>query len=131
MVLVPDDAKLDADASPMLQSGVRALAGEARMRHVHAQPGAADDVLATWTATLGADWCVMRGDDAIDAGLFGKVVTSTARRRIGDVLAIALGNGGVVERRRLPRLSAMPGHHGSVTDDEILVPLLQASGGSR
>jgi hypothetical protein len=128
MVLVPEDEKVDHDASAVLQSGVRALAGEARMRHVHVQPGATDDVLATWTETLGANWHVMRGDDAVTAGLFGPVVTSVARRRIGDVLAIALGDGGVVERRRLPRLSAMPGHHGSVTDDELLVPLLQTGG---
>jgi hypothetical protein len=129
MVRVPEESKVDADASPMLQSGVRALAGEARMRHVHVQPGATEDVLATWTDTLGAGWHVMRGDDAVAAGLFGPVVTPGARRRIGDVIAIALGDGGVVERRRLPRLSAMPGHHGSVTDEELLVPLLHLPGG--
>jgi hypothetical protein len=128
MVLVPEESKVDADESPLLRSGVRALAGEARMRHVHVQPGATDDVLATWSEVLGAGWHVMRGDDAVSAGLFGPVVTPVARRRIGDVLAIALGNGGVVERRRLPRLSAMPGHHGSVTDDELLVPLLLTGG---
>jgi hypothetical protein len=37
---------------------------------------------------------------------------------------VSLGCGGVVERRRLPRLAAMPGQHGSVTDEELLVPLL-------
>jgi hypothetical protein len=121
---VPEDAKIDHDASPLLSTGVHALAGEPRMRHVHVQSGAVDDVLATWTETLGAGWHVMLGDEAVAAGMFGPVVTPTARRRIGDVLAIALADGGVVERRRLPRLSAMPGHHGSVTEDELLVPLL-------
>jgi len=46
--------------------------------------------------------------------------------RIGDVIALATDHGGVVERRKMPRLAAMPGHHGSLTDDELLVPLLSS-----
>jgi hypothetical protein len=126
MVLVPDEAKVDIDATPSLQDGVVALAGEPRMRHVHVRAGAAAEVRSTWAEILGADWQVLTRDEAIDGGLFGPSVSTVARRRIGDVLALALGNGGVVERRKLPRLSAMPGQHGSVTDDELLVPLLQS-----
>jgi hypothetical protein len=59
--------------------------------------------------------------------LFGPRVDADACRRIGDVVALALGNGGVVERRKLPRMSAMPGQHGSVTDEELLVPLLHST----
>jgi hypothetical protein len=70
----------------------------------------------------------MTGDEAVSLGMFGPVVTDTARRRIGDVIAFALSDGGIVERRRSPRLSAMPGHHGSLTDDEVLVPLLYTPG---
>ena len=129
MVDVPDDAKIDADATPSLLDGVMALAGEPRARYVHTQPGAAADVLATWREVLGDSWHVTRRDDAIAAGLFGPVVSTVARQRIGDVVALSLANGGVVERRRLPRLSAMPGQHGSVTDDELLVPLLRSTAG--
>jgi hypothetical protein len=129
MVLVPDEDKVDYDASTSLQDGVRALAGEPRMRHVHTVPGAGPDVLATWRSTLGSEWQLVTRDEAIDAGLFGPVVTDVARHRIGDVVAFALGRGGVVERRRAPRLSAMPGQHGSLTDDEMLVPFLQSTGG--
>jgi hypothetical protein len=125
MVLVPEDAKIDFDATASLQDGVHALAGEPRMRHVHAQTGAAADVLATWRAVLGSAWTVLARDEAIGAGLFGPEVTTTARSRIGDVLAICDGDGGVVERRRLPRLAAMPGQHGALTDGELLVPLLE------
>ena len=126
MVHVPDEAKVDADATPSLLDGVVALAGEPRARYVHTALGAADDVLATWRDVLGDTWHVLRRDDAIAAGLFGPVVTTAARARIGDVVALSLGAGGVVERRRLPRLSAMPGQHGSVTADELLVPLLRS-----
>ena len=55
------------------------------------------------------------------------MIDTVAKTRIGEVVALALGNGGVVERRKLPRLSAMPGQHGSVTDEELLVPLLRSS----
>ena len=127
MVHVPDEAKVDADSTPSLLDGVVALAGEPRARYVHTALGAADDVLATWRDVLGESWRVLRRDDAIAAGLFGPVVTTAARQRIGDVVALSLANGGVVERRKLPRLSAMPGQHGSVTDDELLVPLLRSS----
>jgi hypothetical protein len=124
MVLVPDEAKVDVDSTPSLQDGVVALAGEPRMRHVHVRPGAVGEVRSAWTEILGGEWRVLAQEEAIDLGLFGPTVTSAARRRIGDLLALSLGDGGVVERRRLPRLSAMPGQHGSVTDDELLVPLL-------
>lgn len=125
MVRVPDEEKVDYDATPSLQDGVVALAGEPRMRYVHTASGAAAEVLATWRGILGDTWQVLTRDDAIEAGLFGPVVTAEACRRIGDVVALALGTGGVVERRRMPRLSAMPGQHGSLTDAELLVPLLE------
>jgi hypothetical protein len=129
MVFVPDDAKVDFDATAALQKGVVALAGEPRARYVHTERGAAADVQATWREVLDDSWVVLGRDDAIAAGLFGPTIDADARRRIGDVVALALGNGGVVERRKLPRLSAMPGQHGSLTDEELLVPLLQTSRG--
>jgi hypothetical protein len=127
MVHVPDDAKVDADEVTSLRDGVVALAGEPRARHVHTERGAAGDVLATWREVLDDTWVVLSRDDAIAAGLFGALVTTTARERIGDVVALSLGIGGVVERRRTPRLSAMPGQHGSLTDDELLVPFLRST----
>jgi hypothetical protein len=128
MALMPAAETEDADAegSP-LRSGVAGLAGEPRMRHVHARPGAAADVLATWREVLGDRAWVVSRDDAVEAGLFGPVVTPVARRRIGDVLAMSRGGLGVVQRRRESRLSSMPGHHGSLTDIELLVPLLSVT----
>ncbi len=128
MADMPADATIDADEpdSP-LRNGVVALAGEPRMRHVHCEPGAAADVLAIWTELLGERAWVLARDDAIAAGLFGPIVTPTARRRIGDVLAMSRGELGVVQRRRESRLSSLPGHHGSLTDRELLVPLLAAT----
>jgi hypothetical protein len=84
-------------------------------------------VLHAWRERLGDGWVVITADDAVAAGMFGPVVTSDARARIGDVIALAMGNGGVVERRKLPRLAAMPGQHGSLTDEDLLVPLLSTA----
>jgi hypothetical protein len=124
MVLVPEEAKLDYDATSSLQDGVVAFAGEPRARYVHTQRGAAADVESTWREILGDTWRVLSRDDAIRGGLFGARIDIDARRRIGDVVALSLAAGGVVERRKLPRLSAMPGQHGSLTDEELLIPLL-------
>jgi hypothetical protein len=57
-------------------------------------------------------------------GLFGPLVTTAARQRIGDVVAIAQGDVAVVQRKKESMLSALPGQHGALTDDELLVPLL-------
>jgi hypothetical protein len=124
---MPQEQTVDADAegSP-LRDGVHAIAGEPRMRHVHAQPGAAADVLDTWSSVLGERAWVMSGDDAVRAGLFGPVVTPLARQRIGDVLAIARDGLGIVQRRRESLSSNLAGHHGALTDEELLVPLLSA-----
>jgi len=124
MVLVPEEEKVDFDGNAALQDGVVALAGEPRARYVHTRPGASDDVESAWRSTLDDSWLVVSQERAIELGLFGPTIDPDARRRIGDVIALSLGNGGVVERRKLPRLSSMPGQHGSITDEELLVPLL-------
>ena len=129
MVMVPDEAKVDFDGNAALQEGVVALAGEPRARYVHTRPGASADVEAAWRASLDDSWLVVSRERAIELGLFGPVIDPDARRRIGDVVALSRGNGGVVERRKLPRLSAMPGQHGSVTDEELLVPWLHTRTG--
>ncbi|HTW21255.1 MAG TPA: alkaline phosphatase family protein [Mycobacteriales bacterium] len=113
----------DAEGSP-LRDGVLALAGEPRMRHVHALPGAARDVRETWRSVLGERAWVLSRDEAVAAGLFGPVVTPLALARIGDVLAIARDGLGVVQRRRESLASSLIGHHGALTDRELLVPLL-------
>jgi hypothetical protein len=97
------------------------------MRHVHALPGASADVLATWTAQLGDRAWVMSGDDGVSAGLFGPVVTPVARQRIGDVIAIARNGLGMVQRRRESMSSNLVGHHGALTDRELLIPLLSVA----
>lgn len=125
MVDVPPDRRWDVATTPALQDGVEVVAGDLRGAHVHTLDGARDDVLAAWRATLGAEFWVGTRDDAIGAGLYGPVVSDSARPRIGDVVAAALGVSAVLDSRTVPpTVRVLLGLHGSVTDDELLVPLL-------
>ncbi|MEP7178567.1 MAG: alkaline phosphatase family protein, partial [Pseudonocardiales bacterium] len=97
-----------------------------RARYVHARVGAQADVFASWQAQLSDRMWVLRRDEAIAAGLFGPTVSTAARARIGDVVAISHSTTAVVRRKAESRLSALPGQHGALTDDDLLVPLLRA-----
>jgi hypothetical protein len=112
----------DADTDPDLQRGVLLLGGDPRARHVYARPGAADDVLATWRAVLGADAHVVPGGQAVADGWFGPVAPSL-RDRIGDVVVATRGTAAVVRSVAEPDISRCVGQHGSLTSAEQLVPL--------
>lgn len=123
--MVAMDRTFDADTDPRLRAGVRTLSGEPRVRHAHAEPGAATDVLATWQETLGdAAWTVSR-EQAVDEGWFGPLSPVFADR-IGDVVAAAQGSAGVIRSKAESFISSMIGQHGSLTSAEQLVPLLVA-----
>jgi len=119
---------VDADADERLTDGVRLITGEARARHVHAVPGAAADVLATWREVLGNRADVRSRAEAVAAGWFGPVVADAVLGRIGDVVAAARGGAGVVRRVAEPRESQLVGHHGARDDAERLVPFLLVRG---
>ena len=123
MVTVGADDRIDIDTTPALRAGVALIGGEARARHVYAQPGAAADVLAAWREVLGDRAWVASRDEAIKDGWFGPVDESM-RARIGDVVAAATGTWAMVATTSEPRESALHGMHGSLTADEQLVPLL-------
>jgi hypothetical protein len=124
MVNLPPEGKLDVADVPALMEGVRMLAGEARARHVHAWPGAEEDVLAAWQETVGDRFWVRTGDEAVAAGWFGPEVVDRVRPRIGDVVAAARDAIGVFQREVDPLQASLVGHHGSLTQAEQLVPFL-------
>jgi hypothetical protein len=124
MVDLRPNELLDLDAESELAAGVRLLAGEARLRHVYTEPGAEADVLAAWQARLGDRMWLLRREQAIAAGLFGPTVTQDVAPRIGDIVAIAYGAVGIVQRSVDAGQARLVGHHGSVTAAEQLVPFL-------
>ena len=126
MVDVGPDDRIDVDAVPALREGVALLGGEPRARHVYAEPGAEEDVLAAWRELLGDRVCVMSKADAIAAGWFGDVAPEY-ESRIGDVVAAPYGMAAVVSTKEEPLESALVGMHGSLTQDDQLIPLLTFS----
>jgi hypothetical protein len=125
MVDLRPSQRVDLADQPELAAGVRLLAGEARARHVHAQRGAAADVLAAWRGLLGHAMWVVPGEEAIAAGWFGPEMADEVRARVGDVVAAAFGPIGVVQREVDPTQAILTGHHGSMTPAEQLVPFLE------
>jgi hypothetical protein len=126
MVDVPAQDRVDADAVPGLRKGVALLGGEARARHVYAQPGAAGDVLAAWREILRHRAWVVSREEAIADGWFG-LVDSRVAARIGDVVAAPAGPFAVIASHAEPRESVLIGMHGSLTPADQLVPLLSLS----
>jgi len=127
MVDVPDSTRLDVDEEPGLLDGVRLLTGEPRARYVHAEPGAAEDVLAAWRSVLGSRGWVVSRDEAVDSGVFGDVDPALAMR-IGDVVALARGTWAFTASEQEPHESLLAAYHGSLTPAELAIPLLAARG---
>lgn len=121
--MVTVDRTWDADTDDDLRRGVLLLGGDARSRHVHARPGAAEDVLAAWQAVLGDAAWVVPGEQAIADGWFGPLGPQMAPR-IGDVVMAARGSAGVIRSVAEPLISTLPGQHGSLSVEEQEVPLL-------
>ncbi|GAA2859038.1 alkaline phosphatase family protein [Streptosporangium fragile] len=125
MVNVAD--RIDVDAVPALREGVALLGGEARARHVYAEPGRAGAVLDTWRGVLaGRAWVVSR-EEAVDSGWFGPRVRPEWLPRIGDVVAVPYADTAIVASVAEPRQSSFIGCHGSLTPAEQYVPLLEVS----
>lgn len=129
MVDLAPDGRLDVDDCPGLLDDVVLLGGEARFRHLYCRAGAAEEVARRWRERLGGHAIVMLRDDAEAAGWFGPVAAAV-RPRVGDVLVAALGTFATFSRRLFPVEGRMVGFHGSLTAEEMLVPLLvDAPGG--
>jgi predicted AlkP superfamily pyrophosphatase or phosphodiesterase len=124
MVDLTPEQRVDLDERRDLSHGVRIMAGEGRARYLYTQHGAEQDVLDTWRAALGDRMWIITREEAIEAGWFGPTVSDDARGRIGDVIAAAFGPIGIFQRSVDPGQAGLVGHHGSLTPEEQLVPLL-------
>jgi hypothetical protein len=124
MVDSPHELRLDVAHEPLLAAGVRHVTAEGRAPQVYVEPGARDDVHAAWVELLGDRADVLTRDDAVAAGWFGAVAPGNLAR-IGDVVVAMRGRFAVVDSRRArPELLALRGLHGSLSDDEVAVPVV-------
>ncbi|WP_345750156.1 alkaline phosphatase family protein [Microbacterium rhizophilus] len=113
------------DGDPRLD-GVAHLGGEPRLLHVYLEAGVdADAAAAAWGSESGRTADVVTRDEAIAAGLFG-AVADEVRGRIGDLVVAARGTWAFYDDRlEDKRPQDMIGQHGSVTPEEVTVPLLR------
>jgi hypothetical protein len=123
MVDVGPEGRVDVDAEPDLLDGVSLLGGEARFRHVYCRAGAVDEVAARWRERLGGDAVVRTREQAVAEGWFGPV-RREVEPRLGDVLVACVGPLAVISTERFPFESLLVGLHGSLTQEEMYVPLL-------
>jgi len=123
MVDLPQHDRFDLDLHPTLREDVVMVAGEARFRHVYTRAGSEDAVAERWRGIVGE-----RAVVSTQAGLddwFGPIAPEV-RGRIGDVVVASLGDFAVFSSVDFAIEMLMHGFHGSVTEDELRIPLLIA-----
>ncbi|MEZ0580352.1 alkaline phosphatase family protein [Nocardioides sp. MH1] len=123
MVDVPAEARIDVADDADLASGIALIGGEARFRHLYCVGGAVPDVVATWRERLADRAEVLTRSEAVGRGWFGRV-DPTVLPRIGDVVVACRGDAAVLSTEGFPYETRLIGMHGSLTDDEMLIPLL-------
>jgi len=105
-----------------IMRNVMGVSGEARFVWLHAKPGAEAALLeAAQTAHADLAW-ILTADQVLERQLLGAQVTPAARERLGDVAMIVHTTAALVDPGAPP--SILVGRHGSLTADELYVPLL-------
>ncbi|MFI7699105.1 alkaline phosphatase family protein [Nonomuraea sp. NPDC049480] len=117
--------KIDAESVPELIEGVALIGGEARARHVYAEPGAAQHVLDAWRETFRGKAQVVSRQEAVESGWFGPRVREAWLARIGDVVAVPYTDLAIIAPTNQPIEALFTGYHGSLTPAEQNVPLLE------
>jgi hypothetical protein len=113
---------VDMDEIPDLHQAVRLIAGEPRMRHVYVAPGQQNAVAQRYAAALGERAQVLTRAQALGAGVFGPVAADN-EVRLGDVIVLATGRNRLACPSRDRIVSGLLGQHGSLTAEEMMVPL--------
>lgn len=129
MTTLCPEVTFDFDTTPPLQEGVAWIAGDIRARHIYAQVGQSQAVSERWKSILGDDFTVLSRSQAVNEGLFGGTVRTSAEQRIGDLIVFPTGQGGIVQSHTEKNQTLWKGHHGALTEQDQLSPLLSYSNG--
>jgi len=98
--------------------------GESRAAFLYPRTGRVDAVRALLEEKLGHRFATVSSMDALEAGLFGtRPWTEQTAERVGDLITVARGQA-LIECDRKEGGLRMPGRHGGLTPDEMLVPYL-------
>ncbi len=132
LVVTSDHGQVDVGdrivtPAPEVLAHVVQQSGEGRFRWLHARPGHTRQLLEAARAHHGDTGWVVSLEEVLDDHWFGPVVMPSAQRMLGDVALVARdpvsyhdpADSGPFE---------LVARHGSLTADEILVPLLVGHG---
>ncbi len=111
------------DLSPMVET----MAGDGRFRYLYARKGAARDLLDAARAAVGDLAWVWSRKELLGEGLLGDGAVGSIPGRLGDVVLAARAPVAFVDPA-LPNEVQLRSGHGSLTSEEMLVPLLTARG---
>lgn len=126
MVDVVGQPRWDVASDAVLAQDVDLVAGEPRALHLYAQPDSIDEVVVRWSEHLGDHAVVMTRADAGGLGLFGPIAQDVTTR-LGDIVVAMTQRATVVDSRtQTPHSLNLIGMHGSLTPEELTVPLLIA-----
>jgi hypothetical protein len=125
MVSVREVDQVDVESVPGLFDQVVLVGGEPRFRQLYTEPGAAVAVADRWRRALRERAVVRTREQAVASGWFGTLEERVAER-IGDVVVACTGSTVLLVPGVWPREARMRGHHGSLTEAEMLVPCLVA-----
>jgi hypothetical protein len=107
---------------------VIAYAGDARFRYLHARPGGTEALAKAAEELCGDRAWVFTRDRLVDEGWLGpEPPPGDVLSRIGDVTLAARGSVAFVDPTH-PKETRLVAGHGSLTPDEMLVPLLAGRG---
>lgn len=112
---------------PELEPMIDVQAGDARFRYLYARKGAAAELAVAAHSTVGHQAWVLTREQLFDEGWLGPRPEGSIGRRVGDVILAAREPVGFVDPA-LPKERTLLAMHGSLTPDEMLVPLLAARG---
>ena len=103
-------------------------AGESRAAYLYVRPGRERALRAYVTKHLEERFALLETDRALEAGLWGDrdELTIRNRARLGNVILVAKHNARLSTRPKNEGGNSLCGHHGSLTPEEMLVPLLIA-----
>ncbi len=102
------------------------ISGEARFAWLHAPGDRAGELFEAAAEAHGDEAWVAPRERVLDEGWLGKAVSSAARARLGDVAVVARAPIALVDPANPGPL--LEGRHGSLTPEEVFVPLLTAVG---
>jgi hypothetical protein len=112
---------------PELAPLVDVMAGDGRFRFLHAKPGAAGELLEAARGVVKERAWVLSRAELLASGWLGAGATGTIPGRVGDVVLASRDASAFVDPA-LPVEVRLRSGHGSLTPDEMLVPLVAATG---